>query len=83
VRLVSLVAANRRLAILRRCGKISAGRTAAAARGARQALSAEFNSEAQRRSRQMVLRSMDGAYSDGGSQLTVGGVFTPSDQVWE
>ena len=32
------------------CGKISSGRTAAAVRGARKALSAEFKSEAQRRS---------------------------------
>jgi hypothetical protein len=41
---------DRRLEFLRRCGKISAGRTATAARGVRKALSAEFNSEAQRRS---------------------------------
>src|SRR4051794_10783372 len=58
---------NRRLEILRRCGKISAGRTAAAVRDARKALSAEFNSEAQHRSCQMVPHSMNGAYSDGGS----------------
>jgi len=31
----------------------------------------------------MVPHSMDGAYSDAGSQLTVRGIFTPSDQTWE
>src|SRR6266481_1879130 len=37
-------------------------------RCARKALSAEFRSEARRRSRQMVPHSMNGAYSDRGSQ---------------
>src|SRR5260370_35714804 len=37
-------------------------------RCARKALSAEFRSEAPRRSRQMVPQSMNGAYSDRGSQ---------------
>jgi hypothetical protein len=50
-------------------------------REARKALSAEFNSEAQRRSYLMVPHSMDGAYSDGGSQLTLRRLFTPSDRT--
>jgi hypothetical protein len=31
----------------------------------------------------MVPHAMDGAYLDGGSQLTVRGMFAPSDQTWE
>jgi hypothetical protein len=31
----------------------------------------------------MVPHAMDGAYSGGGSQLTVRGMFAPSDQTWE
>jgi hypothetical protein len=31
----------------------------------------------------MVPHSMDGAYSDGGSQLTVRGMLTLLDQTWE
>ena len=31
----------------------------------------------------MVPHSMNGAYSDDGSQLTIRGMFTPSDLTWE
>jgi hypothetical protein len=46
---------------------ISAGRTAAALCGAHKALSAEFNSESSTPELQMLPRSMNGAFSDGGS----------------
>jgi len=70
------------LAILRQCDRIPLGRTAATVRVPRKALSAEFNSE-------LYAGADRGAalderpYSDGGSQLNVGGMFTPSNRTWE